>query len=96
MCIRDRLIKDNDDKLPEDVKNEVQADVDALKEALKGDDDDAVKQAYDKLQQSQTKLGEAIYSAAQAEAGAEGAQADAGSADDDVVDAEVVDEDEEK
>ncbi|KXZ57109.1 Chaperone protein DnaK [Brevibacterium ravenspurgense] len=92
----DKLIKDNDDKLPEDVKNEVQADVDALKEALKGDDDDAVKQAYDKLQQSQTKLGEAIYSAAQAEAGAEGAQADAGSADDDVVDAEVVDEDEEK
>ena len=92
----DKLIKDNDDKLPEDVKNEVQADVDALKEALKGDDDDAVKQAYDKLQQSQTKLGEAIYSAAQAEAGAEGAQADAGSADDDVVDAEGVDEDEEK
>ncbi|MCG7301342.1 molecular chaperone DnaK [Brevibacterium ravenspurgense] len=92
----DKLIKDNDDKLPEDVKNEVQADVDALKEALKGDDDDAVKQAYDKLQQSQTKLGEAIYSAAQAEAGAEGAEADAGSADDDVVDAEVVDEDEEK
>ena len=92
----DKLIKDNDDKLPEDVKNEVQADVDALKEALKGDDDHAVKQAYDKLQQSQTKLGEAIYSAAQAEAGAEGAQADAGSADDDVVDAEVVDEDEEK
>ena len=92
----EKLIKDNDDKLPEDVKNEVQADVDALKEALKGDDDDAVKQAYDKLQQSQTKLGEAIYSAAQAEAGAEGAQADAGSAEDDVVDAEVVDEDEEK
>ena len=94
----DKLIKDNADKLPEDVKNEVQADVDALKKELETPEgnDDEVKAKFEKLQQSQTKLGEAIYSAAQAEAGAEGAQADAGSADDDVVDAEVVDEDEEK
>ena len=95
----DKLIKDNDDKLPEDVKKEVQADVDELKEALKGDDDAAVEKALEKLQTSQTKLGEALY-AQQSADGAAGADAAAGSADsanadDDVVDAEVIDEDEE-
>ncbi len=59
----DKLIKDNEDKLPDDVKTEVQADVDALKTALQGDDEDAVKTAFDKLVLSQSKLGEAIYSA---------------------------------
>lgn len=90
----EKLIKDNDDKLPEDVKTEVQADVDALKAALEGEDDDAVKAAFEKLQASQTKLGEALYAQAQADAAAagEGAQAE----DDDVVDAEVIDEEDEK
>ena len=60
----DKLIKDNDDKLPDDVKTEVQADVDALKTALAGDDDAAVKTAFDKLNASQGKLGEAIYASA--------------------------------
>ena len=58
----EKLIKENDDKLPTDVKTEVQADVDALKSALAGDDDDAVKTAFDKLNESQGKLGQAIYS----------------------------------
>src|SRR6188472_3015664 len=62
----DKLIKDNDDKLPADVKSDVQADVDALKAALAGEDDDAVKTAFDKLNQSQGKLGEAIYASNQA------------------------------
>ena len=88
----DKLIKENGDKLPEDVKNEVQADVDAVKEALEGDDDEAVKTAFEKLQQSQTKLGEALYASAQAE-GANGASA---AADDDVEDAEVIDDEDEK
>lgn len=96
----DKLIKDNDDKLPEDVKKEVQADVDELKEALKGDDDAAVEKALEKLQTSQTKLGEALYAQQPAD-GATGADAagagaaDSANADDDVVDAEVIDEDEE-
>ncbi|MEF9873472.1 MAG: molecular chaperone DnaK [Glutamicibacter sp.] len=91
----DKLIKDNEDKLPEEVKTEVQADVDALKAVLeKQDNDDEVKAAFEKLQASQTKLGEAIYANAQAE----GAQAPEGeqapNADEDIVDAEVIDEDE--
>jgi molecular chaperone DnaK len=96
----EKLIKDNVDKLPEDVKNEVQADVDALKSALAGDDDDAVKTAFDKLNESQGKLGEAIYKSSQADAaaGSDEAGTDETPAeenkDEDVVDAEVVDDDE--
>ncbi|MGG7466250.1 MULTISPECIES: molecular chaperone DnaK [unclassified Plantibacter] len=95
----DKLIKENDDKLPEDVKTEVQGDVDALKSALAGDDEDAVKTTFDKLNESQAKLGEAIYAQAQAAesaaAGAETPEADTTS-DEDVVDAEVVEDEEDK
>ncbi len=94
----DKLIKENDDKLPEDVKSEVQGDVDGLKSALAGDDEDAVKTAFDKLSASQTKLGEAIYAQGQQEQAAgetpEGAS-EAKKDDEDIVDAEVVDEDDE-
>jgi molecular chaperone DnaK len=91
----EKLIKDNEEKLPADVKEDVQADVDALKTALAGDDDDAVKTAFDKLNESQTKLGEALYAADQAgeDAAASGAAADE-SSDEDVVDAEVVEDEE--
>ncbi|WFR83832.1 molecular chaperone DnaK [Arthrobacter sp. Y-9] len=93
----DKLIADNDDKLPEEVKTEVKADVDALKAALEGTDDDAVKAAFEKLQASQTKLGEAIYAQSQAPAGGEeAAGASAGAPDEDIVDAEIIDEDEKK
>ena len=88
----DKLIKDNADKLPEEVKTEVQADVDALNAALAGDDEAAVKTAFDKLSESQQKLGEAIYSAAQS--GAEPAEEPAAQSDEDIVDAEVVDDEE--
>ena len=87
----EKLLKENDDKLPEDVKTSVQGDVDELKKALEGDDDAAVKSAFEKLQASQSKLGEALYAAAQADA-SESKPA----ADEDVVDAEVIDEDEKK
>ncbi|MFM5968900.1 MAG: molecular chaperone DnaK [Micrococcales bacterium] len=93
----EKLIKENDEKLPEDVKTEVQADVDALKSALAGDDVDAVKTAFDKLIESQQKLGEAIYSAASAESAAEaGAEGASNASNEDVVDAEVVDDEDEK
>jgi molecular chaperone DnaK len=88
----EKLIKDNDQKLSEEVKAEVQADVDALKTALAGEDFDAIKVAIEKLSESQTKLGEAIYAAASQEAEA----GEAPASDEDVVDAEVVDEEEEK
>jgi molecular chaperone DnaK len=88
----EKLIKDNDEKLPEEVKTEVQADVDALKTALAGDDIEAVKSAMTKLGESQQKLGEAIYSSPQAEEGAETAEQSG----EDVVDAEVVEDEDDK
>jgi len=97
----DKLIADNADKLPEEVKTEVKADVDALKKALEGTDDAAVKTAFEKLQASQSKLGEAIYAHAGSPDGATGAQGapageQAAGSDEDIVDAEIVDEDEKK
>jgi molecular chaperone DnaK len=97
----EKLIKENEDKLPADVKDTVQADVDALKTALAGEDDDAVKVAFDKLNESQGKLGEAIYAQSQADAAA-GESAPEGEAptgetsdDEDVIDAEVIDDEDE-
>ncbi|PPI56544.1 molecular chaperone DnaK [Rathayibacter toxicus] len=94
----EKLIKDNEDKLPEDVKTEVQADVDALKSALAGEDDTAVKTAFDALSTSQTKLGQAIYSQQEATQGTQqGAPTeDEKKSDEDIVDAEVIDENESK
>ncbi|MEN9606324.1 MAG: molecular chaperone DnaK, partial [Actinomycetota bacterium] len=82
----EKLIKENDEKLPEDVKTSVTADVDALKSALAGDDVEAVKNAFDTLVESQQKLGEAIYAAASAESATEG-EAGAEASSEDVVDA---------
>jgi molecular chaperone DnaK len=87
----EKMIKDNDDKLPEDVKTEVQADVDALKAALAGEDLEAIKAAQEKLNTSAMKLGEALSAATTEEAPA----ADAASGED-VVDAEVVEDEDDK
>ncbi len=89
----EKTLTENADKLPDDVKTEVQGDIDAVKSALGGEDDDAVKTAFDKLVLSQSKLGEAIYSAPTAEGDEPAAEEPA--SDDDIVDAEIVDEDEE-
>jgi molecular chaperone DnaK len=85
----EKILTDNDEKLPEDVKSEVRADVDALKSALAGDDEDAVQKASDTLAASQTKLGEALYQSGD-ESAAEGAAED--ESDETIVDAEVVDD----
>ncbi len=92
----EKLVADNKDKISEEVASEVTEKVNALKEALKGDDIEAVKAAQSVLMTSAQKVGEALY-AQQGAAGAAGAgQASAGNAsDDDVVDAEVVDDDKE-
>lgn len=98
----EKLIKDNEDKLPAEVKDSVQADVDALKTALAGEDEDAVKSAFDKLNASQGKLGEAIYASQQA-AGEPGdpnvgqpGDGQTPNPEEDVIDAEVVDDEDEK
>ena len=88
----EKLLADNADKLPEDVKTEVQGKVDDLKKSLEGTDADDVKAKTAALSTAAQKIGEAIYSQAQTEAPA----ADATPSDDDVVDAEIVDEEDDK
>jgi molecular chaperone DnaK len=95
----EKFLSENDEKLPEDVKTEVQTDVDDLKKLLEDEntDKDTFTAAISKLGESSQKMGAALYAASEAEAaaGAEGAEAAAPTedGDDDVVDAEIVDED---
>ena len=100
----EKLVNDNKAKLSDDVVKDVTEKVNALKEALKGDDIEKVKTAQNELMTSAQKIGQALY----AQQGAEGAAGAAGagaagqasgaasSSDDDVVDAEVVDDDDDK
>ncbi|GGZ84773.1 molecular chaperone DnaK [Streptomyces subrutilus] len=95
----EKFVKDNEDKVPADVKTEVETAVSELKETLKGEDTAEIRTATEKLAAVSQKLGQAIYADAQAAQGAAGAAAgDAGQAkaDDDVVDAEIVDDEKPK
>ena len=86
-----KFLADNEDKVSEDTKTKVTEAADAVDEALKGDDIEAVKDSVEKLSAESQEMGKAIYEAEAEGAGAEGAEGAA--AEDDVVDAEVVDED---
>ena len=85
----EKLLKDEADKISEETREAVQKDVDAVKEALKGDDIEAVKSAMATLSESGMKIGQEIYAKQQADEAA----AQSAPAQDDVVDAEIVDED---
>ena len=91
----EKTLKEDADKVSEATRQEVQGDLDAVKEALKGSDIEAVKSSVEKLNQSAMKIGQEVYQNAQAaQAAAEaGASQSSSSSDDDVIDAEVVDED---
>ncbi len=91
----EKLLTDNADKVPDDVKTEIQADIDALKSALAGDDEEAVKAAADILTQSQQKIGEALYNQS-ATASATPDEEPAEASDEDIVDAEVVEDEGDK
>ncbi len=94
----EKFLGENAEKIPDDVKTEVQADVDALKETLAKEDSspEDLTAGVTKLGESSQKMGAAMYAAAEAEnAGAASDGATDGSeaqADDDIVDAEIVDE----
>lgn len=104
----EKVLDENGDKIPEDVKTPVVDSLTALKEALKGtDNDDAVKAAMEDLNQKASAMGQAVYQASQAEqaaAAAQDASADGDApnwgaddaTDDGVVDAEIVDDENDK
>ena len=96
----EKLLKDNKDKLPEDVHSEVSEAVADVKKALEGDDIEPVKTAQEKLSSVAQKVGEALYQAdAAAQAAGDASASSAGSAssdDEDIVDAEIVDDEDSK
>lgn len=94
----EKFIADNADKLPADVKTEVETAIGELKDALKGEDIAAIREATEKVSTTAQKLGTALYANADASgAAAAGDGASAGAApEDDVVDAEIVDDEKPK
>ncbi len=92
----EKFLAENSDKVPDDIKSEVEAAITDLKKALEGTDTDAIKEASEKAAQVSQKMGTAIYAQAQASASEGEAATDAAadsSDDDEVVEAEIVDED---
>lgn len=90
----EKILKDNGDKLPDSVKEDVTAKIADVRKALEGDDVARVKSAHEALVTAAQKIGEAVYAQPSAgsdePAGAPGAGPAA--SDDDVVDAEIVDD----
>ena len=97
----DKLLKENKDKLPQDVHSEVSDAVGELKKALEGTDIAPVKAAQEKLSEASQKIGRALYAHEQAQAAsaASGAPSEAPASgageDDGIVDAEIVDDEDE-
>ncbi len=90
----EKFLADNADKVPADAKANVDGPLEELKKAIEANDLPAMREATEKVAQASQALGAAMYEAtAAADAAAGEAQADN---DDDVVDAEIVDEDETK
>ncbi|MDR2566962.1 MAG: molecular chaperone DnaK [Bifidobacteriaceae bacterium] len=97
------LLNDTGDKLPEDLKTEVNGKIADLKEALEGAEIEPVSQAQAALSASAQKIGQLVYAQQSADAAGSASSAGSGSdagaqgggsgADDDIVDAEVIDED---
>ncbi|WP_127784233.1 molecular chaperone DnaK [Rhodococcus sp. X156] len=87
----EKFVKDNEEKVPAEVKTKVESAIAEVKDALGGTDTEAIKSAVEKLGTESQALGEAIYASANAEA-ADGQPTGGADGADDVVDAEVVDE----
>ncbi|MGW1164306.1 molecular chaperone DnaK [Streptomyces sp. NPDC002550] len=91
----EKLIRDNPDKIPADAKSETESAITELKEKLKGEDTAAIRQAMERAAEAAQKIGTAMYessrAASQTPSGAD--TSSAASADEGVVDAEIVDDD---
>ncbi|QFQ01648.1 Chaperone protein DnaK [Corynebacterium urogenitale] len=88
-----KFVDENKEKISEEQQTKVEDAAKAVDEALKGDDIEAIKDAVEKLSAESQEVGKSLYEAEAAAAGAEGAAANE---DPNVVDAEVVDEEDDK
>ncbi len=91
----EKFLAENAEKIPDDIKSEVESAVADLKKALEGTDIEAIKEATEKAAQVSQKMGTAIYAQSQASAAGDSAAGSEGggqASDDEVVEAEIVDE----
>ena len=92
----EKFLAENSDKVPDDIKSEVESAIADVKKALEGTDTEAIKTASEHAAQVSQKMGTAIYAASQQAASAAGepgpTSQDAAGSDDDVVEAEIVDD----
>ena len=89
----EKLLRDQSEGASEADKSAVEAPLAELKTALTGSDLDAIKSATEKLMQSSQAFSQKLYEAASRDANAAGSSASGASGqDDDIVDAEIVDE----
>ncbi|MFD0279606.1 molecular chaperone DnaK [Kitasatospora sp. NPDC127111] len=89
----EKFLTDNQDKIPAEVKSEVEAALAELKDKLKGEDTAAIRAASDHVAQVGQKLGQALY-AQTAPGTPDGGPTGPQGSEEEVVDAEIVDEDE--
>jgi molecular chaperone DnaK len=90
----EKFLAENDEKVPADVKSEVQTAIADLKKAIEGNDLETIKSASEHAATVSQKMGSAIYAAAQAERASAGQDETVTDTpqDEGVVDAEIVDE----
>jgi molecular chaperone DnaK len=93
----EKFVRENGDKIPADVKTEVEESLAELKKALEGTDSGVIRTAAEKLATVSQKMGSAIYAQQGAAGDAAGATADSSAGaqsgkDEDVVEAEIVDD----
>ena len=91
----EKFLGENADKIPEDAKANVEEPLEELKKALQGTDIEEIKTAMEKVGTATSALGASMYAQAQAEQQEAGGEAGA-DGDEDIVEAEIIDEDEEK
>jgi molecular chaperone DnaK len=87
----EKALTENSDQLDTTTKDDLNADLNELKSALQTEDYARIKAAYEKAQKSQQRIGEAIY-AKQQDAAAPQTENTPQGADEEVVDAEVVED----
>ncbi len=79
----EKSLTDYGDKLTEDEKNAITAEVEATKKAAEGEDVESIKNAIEKLTNASMKLGEKIYQAQQQASNADNNDSNAGTTNDD-------------
>jgi molecular chaperone DnaK len=95
----EKALKEHGDKVDEATRKSIEEAVEELKKAIAGGDIEAIKKAEEDLASKSQKLGEVVYQHMQQEGqaeGGEGAEATGSASSDDVVDAEVVDDQDKK